>query len=278
MLRIRNIKRNFVRMEGTLAQRLRTARMMNALSARQVAALAGVSPSTVTRVESGKMNPTYDVVLKLLDAVGLDERFDPVSDPMAVAAARWVLGFGEEPPGVDYWINRWILTGTLKLDQTGDVTVPDLQTFVFRAGRGAPLAWRPDLVLLRQDRSWEDVSEGLQSAGLKWAATGDRAANRLVPSATEAYPFFYVEDVKSAIDALGLVYKAPMEWGEPITLMPFDGFSEAGRWQDDDGAWYAAPWQVVLDCYGGTDRMPEQADELFFSMTASSADEEATSA
>ncbi|MFD7073964.1 helix-turn-helix domain-containing protein [Nocardioides sp. NPDC059952] len=265
-------------MEGTLAQRLRTARMMNALSARQVAALAGVSPSTVTRVESGKMNPTYDVVLKLLDAVGLDERIDPVADPLAVATARWILGVGEEPPDVDYWINRWILTGTLKMDGVGDVTVPDLQTFAYRAGRAAALTWRPKVVRVRQDRSWDEVAAGLARADLVWAATGDRAANRLAPIATEAYPCFYVDDVKCAIDALGFTYKAPEEWGEPITLLPFDGFSEDGRWRDDDGIWYAAPWQVVLDCYGGSDRMPEQADELLELMLAPSEDEVAASA
>lgn len=249
-------------MEGTLAQRLRGARMMNALSARQVAALAGVSPSTVTRVESGKMNPTYDVVLKLLDAVGLDERFDPVSDPLAVATARWILGVGKEPPEVDYWINRWIMTGTLKLDAVGDVTVPDLQTFAFRAGRAAVLPYRPKVVRVRQDRSWDDVADGLTRADLAWAGTGDRAANRLVYSASESQPTFYVEDIDASIGALGLVFKGPREWGKPITLLPFDGFCEMGRWQDDDGRWYAAPWQIVLDCYGGNDRVPEQADSI----------------
>lgn len=249
-------------MKVTLAQRLRTARMMNALSARQVAALAGVSPSTVTRVESGKMNPTYDVVLKLLDAVGLDERFDPVSDPLAVATARWILSFGEEPPGADYWINRWIVTGTLKLDKLGDITVPDLQTFAFRAGRAAPLARRPNVVRVRQDRTWNEIADGLNGAGIEWAGTGDRAANRLVYSTSESQPTFYVSDIDEAITALGLVFKGEREWGQPITLLPFDGFGEADRWRDDDGCWYAAPWQVILDCSGGSDRVPEQADRI----------------
>jgi transcriptional regulator with XRE-family HTH domain len=249
-------------MEGTLEQRLRTARMMNALSARQVAALAGVSPSTVTRVESGKMNPTYDVVLKLLDAVGLDERFDPISDPVAVATARWVLGFGEEPSDVGYWINRWMVSGTLARDKSGEINVPDLQTFAFRAGRAAVLAYRPQVVRVRQDRSWDDVADGLTRAGVAWAGTGDRAANRLVYSASESEPTFYIEDVDASIDVLGLAFKGPREWGKPITLLPFDGFCEVDRWQDDDGRWYAAPWQVVLDCYGGSDRVPEQADRI----------------
>lgn len=249
-------------MEVTLAQRLRTARMMNALSARQVAALAGVSPSTVTRVESGKMNPTYDVVLKLLDAVGLEERFSPVSDPLAISTARWVLGAGEEPPDAERWIKRWIASETLELDDAGDVTVPDLQTFAFRTGRAAVLAFRPKVVMARQDRTWDEVADGLTGGGIEWAATGDRAANRLVLSAGEVQPTFYVDDTEAVIEALGLVFKGPQEWGWPITLLPFDGFSESGRWADDDGRWYAAPWQVVLDCYSGSDYLSDPADRI----------------
>ena len=262
-------------MEGTLAQRLRTARLMSALSARQVAALAGVSPSTVTRVESGRMNPTYDVVLKLLDAVGLDERFDRVSDPLAVATARWVLGVGEEPGEADYWINRWIMSGTLARDDAGDVTVPDLQTLAFRAGRAATLAFRPKVVLARQDRTWDDVADGLIGAGIEWAATGDRAANRLVLSVNEVQPTFYVDDIEAVPDALGLVFKGPQEWGWPITFLPFDGFSESGRRADDDGRWYAAPWQVVLDCYSGSDSLSDPADRILDTLLVPTDDESA---
>lgn len=245
----------------TIAQRLRGSRTANGLSARQVAALAGVSPSTVTRVESGEMSPTYDLVLRLLDAVGLDERLAPTSRPSAIATARWLLDGGRAPDDVDYWVERWARINAVRVNDD-EVTVPDERSLAFRAGRAAAVTLRPGAAVLRRDRSWNDVAAGLAESGLEWAGTGDTAANRLVSYASETSPTFYVEDVDAAIESLGLAYRAPREWGQPITLLPFDGFSENGRWRDDDGRWYAAPWQVVMDCYGGSDRLPEQADRI----------------
>ncbi|WP_448073843.1 hypothetical protein [Georgenia yuyongxinii] len=46
-----------------------------------------------------------------------------------------------------------------------------------------------------------------------------------------------------------------------VTLIPFDGVSELGR-TAIDGVTVAAHGQVVLDAYGGVDRMAEQADIL----------------
>lgn len=250
----------------TIAQRLRGTRKANALSARQVAALAGVSPSTVVRVESGDMNPTYDLVLRLLNAVGLDERLAPVSLPSAIATARWLLGDGEVSGEADYWIERWERINAVRVSDDGEVSVPDVRSLAFRAGRSAVLAARPGAALLRHDRSWDDVADGLRRSGIASAGTGDRSANRLVPYASETSPSFYVEDVGAAIEALGLAYRAPREWGQPIVLLPFDGYSERGSWLDADGRWYAAPWQVVMDCYGGSDRLPEQADRILDTM------------
>ena len=46
-----------------------------------------------------------------------------------------------------------------------------------------------------------------------------------------------------------------------VTLIPFDGVSEIGR-TTIDGLMVAARDQVVIDAYGGIDRMAEQADIL----------------
>lgn len=52
----------------------RIARDRAGLTQRQLAARAGVSPSTVARVERGRMEPTLDLLLRLVDACGLDLR------------------------------------------------------------------------------------------------------------------------------------------------------------------------------------------------------------
>jgi len=48
---------------------VRTAREQAHMSARDLAAASGVSPSTVTRIERGEMNPTVAMLERLLDAV-----------------------------------------------------------------------------------------------------------------------------------------------------------------------------------------------------------------
>lgn len=42
------------------------------MSARELAAVSGVSPSTVTRIERGELNPTLTMLERLLDASGND--------------------------------------------------------------------------------------------------------------------------------------------------------------------------------------------------------------
>lgn len=71
----------------------------------------------------------------------------------------------------------------------------------------------------------------------------------------------YAEDVGRAAAAAGLVPKEPGTFGMRVTLIPFDGVSEIGRTMFD-GITVVARDQVILDAYGGIDRMAEQADIL----------------
>jgi DUF1009 family protein len=57
------------------------------------------------------------------------------------------------------------------------------------------------------------------------------------------------------------VRKEPASFGTRVTLIPFDGVSEIGR-VDIDGVAVVARNQVIIDAYGGIDRMVEQADML----------------
>ena len=71
----------------------------------------------------------------------------------------------------------------------------------------------------------------------------------------------YVEDVVRAAAAAGLVPKERGSFGMRITLIPFDGVSELGRTAITDIT-VAARDQVILDAYGGIDRMAEQAEDI----------------
>lgn len=74
----------------------------------------------------------------------------------------------------------------------------------------------------------------------------------------EAWPVLYVEDVDRAAEAARLTPNQAGSFGMRVTLIPFDGVSELGR-IEIGGIAVAARDQVILDAYGGIDRMPEQA-------------------
>jgi len=70
----------------------------------------------------------------------------------------------------------------------------------------------------------------------------------------------HVSDLDIAARQLGLEeFRAP---GLAISLIPFDGMSERGSRCDGAGNSWAAPLQVLMDCYAGIDRMPDLADAL----------------
>ncbi|MGH9066449.1 MAG: hypothetical protein ACRD0J_02850, partial [Acidimicrobiales bacterium] len=50
--------------------------------------------------------------------------------------------------------------------------------------------------------------------------------------------------------------------GPVVNLLPLDGVANVGIEVDQEGVGWAAPLQVVIDCYGGGGRLPEQADAI----------------
>jgi transcriptional regulator with XRE-family HTH domain len=51
---------------------LRVVRRLRSISQRELAALAGVPPSTIDRVEAGRSDPRVQTLAKILEAVGLE--------------------------------------------------------------------------------------------------------------------------------------------------------------------------------------------------------------
>lgn len=242
----------------TAAQQIRTAKMMSGLNSKQIALLAGVSASTVTRIERGEMKPTVEMFERLVGAAGfeLETTLKPKSDPLAVAAARSLIE--QDAPKVDTgYIRQWMRLGLVDADGQ----VKSERELAYRAAQSARLAARPGMRNFERTMTWTEAGRAFNAAGIEWANTGDSAANRLLPFADQIWPVFYVADVDAAATVAGLVERVGT-YGPSISLMPFDGYSEAGRWQDDDGMWFADPIQVLIDCYAGTTRMPEQADAL----------------
>ncbi len=241
------------------------ARTLAQLSRPQLAAMSGVAVTTIYRIESGCVSPSFDTVNRILSAAGyaLENNLYVVSDPGAVAAARGILdpssGLGTFE-GAAIWIGRWKAAGFV-ID-TGSALVPKFPPSLLarRAGLAARLASRPGLLSFRREGSWLDIARRIDATGTRWAATGGTAANRLVPSADAPWPVFYVSDPDTVAKAAGFTPKG--ETGPVLTLIPFDGVADVGIEVDDQGLRWVDPLQVLIDCYGGPDRLPEQAEAL----------------
>jgi transcriptional regulator with XRE-family HTH domain len=245
-----------------LAERISTLRRVNGLSARQLAALVDVAPTTVTRIESGAVSPSFDLAQEILTVLGEPIGFTGVADIAAIAAARLALDPTLDiavKTVVEAWQQRWARIGLV--GAAGRVVPGKEADLLFRAGRAARLTRRPGAVDFKSGPTSYDVAEALGEAGVDYALTGDAGANLYRSSAGEAWPVLYVEDVGRGAEAAGLTAKEPGSFGMRVTLIPFDGMSELGR-TEIDGVTVASRDQVILDAYGGIDRMAEQADIL----------------
>ena len=245
-----------------LAERISTLRRVNGLSARQLAALVDVAPTTVTRIESGAVSPSFDLAQEILTVLGEPIGFTGLADVDAIATARLALNPRLDvaaTPGVEVWRQRWSRIGLV--DGSGRVAAGREADLLFRAGRAARLTRRPGAVDFAAGPSAAQIAESFRAAGIEYALTGDAGANLYRSSAGEAWPVLYVEGAARAAEAARLVRKQPGSFGMRITLIPFDGVSEIDR-VDINGVTVVARDQVVIDAYGGIDRMVEQADIL----------------
>lgn len=249
-----------------IAERVETARRVSGLTAQQLALMAGVAPSTVTRVESGTMRPTFDLAQSLLQVLGQSLDAVPYADRDAVAAAR--LAIDPTCPivrsaGVDEWLARWSRVGLITDD--GLVAASRRGDVARRAAAVSRLYRRSGLVDVPA-RQWWEVADVLDSSDLSWAVTGSVAANLFVESAGMTRPTFYVSDVAAAVRLIGAEPIPEGTYGPRVSLLPFDGIGEVGRYADSSGVTVAAFDQVVIDCFGGIGRMPEQADAMLQSV------------
>lgn len=76
---------------ATIVKRIRTS---SGITRKELAELAQLSPSTVGRIESGTLDPTWGTLSRILESSGFRLHGDSLAsagDPSAAAAARWPL-------------------------------------------------------------------------------------------------------------------------------------------------------------------------------------------
>lgn len=227
------------------------ARTESGLTRTDVAKLAGVSPSTVTRIEAGEMEPTVKMVERLLNAIGY--KFNAYAglrnDPSVITAVRAVLdpSFGSKKslPEIKSWLSRWNKTG----DTEGRKFIPvatDIE-LAEQAARYAPLESRPGSQNLYTFAPWKLMAKTLQGSGMKWAATGTQAASRMgAHFDLRDGGYFYVEDIDAVRKLLGTKKVGDRSLG--TVFLPLDETNSKGVVRDEDGFPLANPLQVGIDC------------------------------
>lgn len=248
---------------GTL---VRQSRLESGMTARQLALAAQVPASTVTRIENGTVSPSTDMVERLVAAAGFktEARLIPVADPAAARTARALLGGSDYPFSADnQWLERWRRIGLLR---EGD-TPRSVSEILYSAGAATRLTARAGASTWRAATRSSDAVLDLAIEALSAEAcvvTGGAAANRLVPSADARWVVLYATVTSQTATDLGWEPSdGSARRGETfVTVLPPAPDMIAGAWTDEDGRQWADPLQVVIDCYAGSGRMPDQADRV----------------
>ena len=243
-------------------------RTISGLSRNELAACAGVARTTVARIERGEVSPTLDTLDRLAAAAGVVLATDVRSagDVSAIAAARQLVS---PNIGLDLnerslvWLQRWTAGGLAPA-----VTPDEIAWLCQVAGRSCRIVDRPGVRWFDAVR-WDDLAQRLVDSDLEFAISGSAAANRIVFTGTVPWALTYVGSVDKVATALGLVEKSLSDPGLKMALLPFDAVSRLGVERCDRGFFWVDRWQVVIDCFGGNSRMPDQAEILCEYLTRS---------
>ena len=203
------------------------------LSKSAIAKRAGVSPSTVTRIASGQLDPTFSTAESILRALGhqLPEQFPKLCDVAAVHAARRVIR-GEDVEGLwEESLQRW---------------ASSISEFMLEAGRAAPLALRNEAVMIRTSWSILRIYGAVAATGRGWVASGWPAGSMLGLAEAPREPLVVYVDGGS--ESLGLALPEDPLGTNVVRVLPFDGLSELDAWRAEGIVW-ADPHQVCLDLF-----------------------------
>lgn len=237
-------------------------RARGGLSRADLARLANVAPSTVGRIESGDLEPTWAVMNRILEAAGYNPlgELTPSGDNSVVRAARVALG---EIPAANAgpvelsWLERWRRARLLN----DEFQARQIDKLGAQAGIAAPIYSRPtERVSVVYDQSWQAVTAKLRAANIGYAVSGITATSPTRATDGAAWPLLYVDGLSNAIAAANLTI-APPGSGAVITLMQFDDTSSTGTVTEDDETWVSAG-QALIDSYAGPGRMADQAESV----------------
>jgi transcriptional regulator with XRE-family HTH domain len=261
---------------------VKRVRALSGVTRKELAELAGLSPSTVGRIEQGVLDPTWGTLSRILEATGHRIYGDTVvsaGDQTAITAARPVLESLLAPASapasaakaqpaagsvVSQWLGRWTRAGWLS-----DLAGADAAVNVAIAAGNASKVARRNVVRrsVAVPDGWRALVSQLEEEGILYAVSGLIAARPDRATAAAANPMIYVDDPSSAVTMLDLEETVP---GRGVLLIS-PGDDVLTRTEADGGIRFVSRAQGVLDAFAGSGREPDKAESTLRSMLAVSA-------
>ncbi len=244
---------------STIVSRIR---QMDGLSRADLALLAGISPSTVGRIESGKLDPTWSTLMKVLTATGMEltgKTIVSAGDASAIAAARAVLE-GRASDMVSPWLDVWRRAGWVKVA----LDPADVLSLAIAAGNAAKFARRarkPLWAAVPSQRQWQDLPRALSSAGVEYAISGLVATDPDRVTAQAASPIVYLRNPSAVADELGLVETSPLQG----TMLVATSGEELEGAETEGGLRFVTRAQAMLDAFASGGRQPDKAEAVALS-------------
>lgn len=252
---------------------IRRIRALSGITRTELAHLADVSPSTVSRIERGELDPTWGTMNKILQASGYQLNGESIvasGDTSAIRAASPVFApvFQRFYPqttttkitapitmAANPWVDRWNRAGWLSESAGFD----GMLAIAVTAGNTGSVARRSARrVFVEVEGGWRSLVEQFKVTGVDYSVSGlvatweDRSVTRA------GTPLVYVRNPTDAATMLGLTIVGP---GRGILLLEAVG-SELEEVEEDGGVLFAPRSRALLDAFAGLGRDPDKAEDL----------------
>ena len=215
------------------------------LTQRELALRSGLSPSTVTRIRRGEVDPTMGTIEAMLASAGLQLATPSrLCDPAAIAVARTIIDSNGER-GID---EPW---GKTLIRWASPDGIPNPKGLAKAAGQAAPLRDRPGAILISTEWAALRILSTISATRTKWASSGRAGAHQIGAPSPVGPEVVYVDDLHTAEFALSQSPRGDNE----VLLLPFDGSSEKGAWSSSGIVW-VDPLQIIMDCFSDPELSP----------------------
>ena len=262
---------------------IKKIRAMSGITRKELAQLADVSPSTISRIERAEMDPTWSTMQKIVSATGyqvngtsvvssgdtsaiqaaniyleplLRQALAPMAAPLQPSATTKTAAplpvKAKAPTGE--WTDRWKRTGWLE-DSAG---VDDLVAIAVTAGNAGKVARRPGArVPVEIPKGWRDLVDRLEEAGVDYAVSGIVATWEDRSDAQAGAPLIYVSDPRGVAEQLGLERARP---GRGVLLLEAMS-GELDDVESEGGIRFIPRSRALLDAFSGPGREPDKAED-----------------